>query len=196
MDQPDSDVNDAAVDEWVDETTAFDRVTQTVDVTNEPQTAAEIADRAEVSEPTARKYLSSLADVGRIQAIETNNGRTYKRSPRSIAMRRISAIHREHTREEIQDAIASLESELADLQETYGVTDVDALVTDHDDADRWADVARWREIEDNLDIARAALTLYDYDPDDLALAALMDIEEDDEAAERGAFGIGDAGTTA
>lgn len=200
MPLPEADVNDRAIEDWIEETTAFDRVTQTLDVTTDPQSAGEIADRAEVSEPTARKYLTSLADVGRVQSIETSAGRTYKRSPRSIAMRRISAIHREHTREEISDRIQALEAEIADLQETYDVTDVDALVTERADPDRWSDVARWRQIEDDLDVARAALQLYDYDPDTDAPAIRAgegDVEQGSaEEGDRGAFGLGDAGQTA
>jgi outer membrane receptor protein involved in Fe transport len=97
---------------------------------------------------------------------------------------------------EIEDAIASFEAELSDLQDTYGLTDVDALVTNHDAEDRWADVARWREIEDNLDIARAALNLFDYDPDDAAAAKAGDVGESSRNA-RGAFGeSGDVGSTA
>jgi len=112
-----------------------------------------------VSEPTARKHLNSLADVGRANAIEKNSGVRYKRSPTTIAMRRISAIHREHTKVEIQATIEKLEGELADLRDCYGVSEVEALVAVADDDDRWADVARWREIEDNLTIARGALSL-------------------------------------
>ncbi|MDB2276768.1 ArsR family transcriptional regulator, partial [Halorubrum ezzemoulense] len=55
------DVNEAAIEEWKADTTTFDRIRHVSDVTTEPQAASTIAERAQVSEPTARKYLSILA---------------------------------------------------------------------------------------------------------------------------------------
>jgi hypothetical protein len=46
------------------------------------------------------------------------------------------------------------------------VSDADDLATELDlGDDDWTDVSRWRELEKNLDIAKAALNLYDFDPD-------------------------------
>lgn len=161
------DVNEAAVEKWTADTTAFDRVREVLDVTTEPQTAAVIAERARVSEPTARKHLDVLAETGRVKPIETDAGRTYMRSPQALAMRRIAAIHREHTSEEIRETIRDLKSELAAFREQYEVSDVDELVVVlGPDDDGWQDVARWRQVEQNLDVAQAALSLYDFDPDD------------------------------
>lgn len=136
-------VNEAIVEEWTADTTAFDRVREVLDVTTEPQTAAAIAERARVSEPTARKHLDVLAETGRVKPIETDAGRTYMRSPQALAMRRIAAIHREHTSNEIRETIRDLKAELATFREQYEVSDVDelAVVLDADD-DGWQDVAR------------------------------------------------------
>jgi len=109
------DLNQAVVEEWTDETTAFDRVRQVVDVTTEPQSVAEIADRARVSPPTARKYLSTMAEDGRVKRIDTDTGSQYMRAPQALAMRRIAAIHREHTKDEIRDSIRELKEERANL---------------------------------------------------------------------------------
>lgn len=163
----DGDVNEAVVEEWVDDTTTFQRVRSVVDTTREPQTAAQIADRARVSEPTARKHLSAMAEVGRITAVQTENGTRYKRSPQAMAMRRIAAIHETHTKQELHEEIRALTEEITALQEAYGVTDVDALAVELEAGDEgWEDLARWRQASENLDVARAALSLYDFDPDD------------------------------
>ena len=66
----DGDVNEAVVEEWKDETTAFERIVSVIDVTTEPAFASEIAERAVVSEPTVRKHLQSLASVGRVDTLD------------------------------------------------------------------------------------------------------------------------------
>jgi predicted ArsR family transcriptional regulator len=166
------DVNEATIDEWKEDTTTFDRVRHVIDVTTEPQTASKIADRARVSEPTARKYLSALAETGRVKVVNTDSGARYMRAPQMLAIRRISAIHREHTKTEIRDAIHDLKEELNEFREQYDVTDVDELALELDAGDDgWQDVTRWQQVKQNLEIAQAALSLYDFDPDDSHAAA-------------------------
>ncbi|MEZ3114817.1 winged helix-turn-helix domain-containing protein [Halobaculum sp. MBLA0147] len=191
------DVNEAAVEEWVDETTAFDRVRTVAETTSDPQSASEVADRARVSEPTARKYLESLLEAGLVTAVSTGNGTRYVRSPQSLAVDRIASIHREHTRDEIGSAIERFRDELAALRDTYGVADADALV-DRLDADEtgWQDVHRWRETEERLAVARAALALYDFDPDDTRTAVTRLAYAGHADGDRGAFASGtDESTT-
>jgi hypothetical protein len=163
----DGDVNEAVIEEWKAETTTFERVRTVIDVTTEPQRVMTIAERAHVSEPTARKHLSALAETGRVKTVATDAGTQYMRAPQMLAMQRVSAIHREHTKREIRDAIQDLKEELRDFQEQYDVSDVDDLVLEMEpDDDGWGDVARWQQVKQNLDIAQAALALYDFDPDD------------------------------
>ena len=187
------DVNEAAIREWKADTTTFDRVRDVIDVTTEPQAVSTIADRAHVSEPTARKYLSALAETGRVKEVTTNAGTRYMRAPQMLAMRRISAIHREHTKREIRDAIHDLKEELSDFRAEYGVTNVDELATKLDRGDDgWQDVTRWHQVEQNLEIAQAALFLYDFDPDDSQSAAARHTDSstvgEDSAQTQGALG--------
>ena len=161
----DGDVNEAAVEEWVDETTPFERVKDVLDATTDPEYAKEIAERARVSEPTARKHLSSFVEAGRGEAVPTKSGTAYKRSSQSIAMRRIAAIHREYTKRELTDSIERLRDRIAVLRKEYGANDPDDLACDLESGDEgWQAVARWRTLEQNLDVAKAALSLYDFDP--------------------------------
>lgn len=160
------DVNEAALEEWKGETTAFDRITTVVDSTSEPAFAREIAERAAVAEPTARRHLNSLAEVGRVTAISADGGTKYKRSPSTLAMRRIAGLHAHYSKEELQTAIADLREKLAALREEHGVCDADDLATELEIGDdSWTDVSRMRDLEENLDVAKAALNLYDFDPD-------------------------------
>lgn len=160
------DVNEAAIEEWKEDTTAFDRVTTVIDTTSEPAFASDIAERAAVAEPTARRHLQSLAAVGRVATVSANGGTKYRRSPSSLAMRRIAGLHSHYSKEELQDAIGDLREQLATLRETHGVSDADDLATELEFGDdSWTDVSRMRDLEENLDIAKAALHLYDFDPD-------------------------------
>lgn len=182
------DVNAAAIEEWKQDTTAFDRITTVIDTTAEPAFASEIADRAAVAEPTARRHLNSLADAGRVTAVPADGGTKYKRSPSTIALRRIAGLHAHYSKAELQDAIGDLRERLAALRDEHGVTDADDLASELDiGADSWNDVARMRDLESNLDIAKAALNLYDFDPDGSGHAA-ADTEEPDETSGESAVG--------
>ena len=166
------DVNETAIEGWKADTTTFDRVRHVSDVTTEPQAVSTIAERAHVSEPTARKYLSILAESGRVKVINTDSGTRYMRAPQMLAMKRIAAIHREHTKNEIRDSIRDLKTELNNFREQYDVADVDGLTLELEPGDDgWQDITRWQQIEQNLEIAQAALSLYDFDPDDSHAAA-------------------------
>ena len=183
------DVNEAVIEEWKAETTAFDRVTTVIDATTEPTFAREIADRAAVAEPTARRHLKSLADVGRVMAVSADSGTKYKRSPSTLAMRRISGLHATYSKAELQDAIADLRHKLAALRDEYGVSDVDDLATEMElGDDGWTDVSRWRDLEENLDIAKAALNLYDFDPDGSGTATAESAGSASETDDRSAVG--------
>jgi len=188
-DRWEGDVNEAAVKDWTADTTTFERVRQIIDVTTEPQSASEIAERARVSEPTARKHLSALAETGRVKTITTESGTRYMRAPQMLAMRRIADIHREHTKEEIRQAIQDLKEERRDFQDHYDVADVDELTLELEPGNEgWGDLTRWQQVEQNLEIAQAALTLYDFDPDDSRSAAARASDGRTAARDRGALG--------
>jgi len=193
----DGDVNEAVVEEWKEDTTAFERVTAVVDATAEPAFAAEIADRAAVSEPTARRHLKSLAEVGRIEAVAAEQGTKYKRSPSTLAMRRISGLHQQYSKLELQNGIEELREKIQAFREKHGMNDPDDLATTLGaSSDDWTDVSRWRSLEENLEIAKAALSLYDFDPDETgSAAARVESEEatsDKESGRLAGFSTGTA----
>lgn len=162
------DVNEAVVEEWTAETTPFERVREILLATTTPEYAKAIADRARVSEPTARNHLRTFVDAGVAATVETGRGTQYKRSRQTVAMERISELHTELSRDELTAGIKELRDEIRMYQEEYDATDPDDLVLQLDTKgdDAWMDVAKWRATEENLDIAQAALALYDFDPDD------------------------------
>ncbi|MDZ7730699.1 MAG: ArsR family transcriptional regulator [Natrialbaceae archaeon] len=162
------DVNEAVVEEWTAETTPFERVQEVIRSTSTAQYASEIGDRARVSEPTARAHLKRLVKTGHAETVETGQGTQYKRSRQTIAMRRIVELHRELSREDLVAGIRRLRGDITDLQDQFDATDPDDLaiqIEDGDSADEWNAVTEWRSLEENLDIATAALALYDFNPD-------------------------------
>lgn len=69
-----------------------------IDVTTGPQSTKQIAERARVSEPTARRHLTALAETGRVKTITTDSGTRYMRTTQMLAMRRIADITLERIR--------------------------------------------------------------------------------------------------
>lgn len=179
-DRPPGDVNEAVVEEWKSETTPFERVREVLRTTTSFQYAGTIAERARVSEPSARKHLKTLADAGLADTDRTGQGTRFKRSRESVAMARIGELHSELSRDELVSGIRDLKSRIRSYRDRYDVTDPDDLALELDPGDDgWAVIPEWRALEADLDLAQAALALYDFDPD----------EPEDAGAEdrRGAF---------
>ncbi|WP_222918337.1 winged helix-turn-helix domain-containing protein [Natrinema sp. SYSU A 869] len=163
----DGDVNETVIEEWRAETSPFDRVKEVLLATTTPQYAGAIAERARVSEPSARKHLQTLAEAGLAEREATGRGTRYKRSRETVAMGRIRELHAELTKAELVDGIRDLKEKIETYREEYGVMDPNdlALELEADDGEGWTAISRWRALEENLKIAQAALSLYDFDPD-------------------------------
>ncbi|SIS21416.1 DUF7342 family protein [Natronorubrum thiooxidans] len=163
----DGNVNEAVMEEWVAETTPFDRVREVLLTTTSFQYASAITERAHVSEPSARKHLKTLADSSLAEIDDTGQGTRYKRSRETVAMSRIQELHSELTKKELIEGIRDMKEKISTYQEKYGATDPDdlALELEADDGEGWAAISRWRGLEENLKVAQAALSLYDFDPD-------------------------------
>jgi predicted ArsR family transcriptional regulator len=161
------DVNEAVVEEWKAETTPFERVREVLLSTTSPQYAKELAERARVSEPTARKHLQILAEAGIAQTVSTGRGQQYKRSRQTVAMQRISELHTQLSREELANGIQDLREQVQAYQDEYEATTPDDLALQIESAEtaEWTAVAEWRALEKNLHVAQAALALYDFTPD-------------------------------
>lgn len=153
-----NDVNEQVKAEWKDETTARERVREVLLETTEYETASEIADRALVSEPTARKYLNELVEDGVGEAVQQDRTRTYKRNEHRLVHDRIDELRAEHGRQELVDAIREMNERVQDFRDTYGVEQPEDLAVDLEPGEAgWADVGRWRATRENLALAKAAL---------------------------------------
>jgi DNA-binding transcriptional ArsR family regulator len=153
-----TDINERVVDEWVESTTARERVKEILSETTDYSTVDTLAARARVSEPTTRKYLRELVDEG--LGVTEQDGRTalYKRNEGHIVDRRIAELRRTHSHEELVDGIRRMNESIQEFRETYDVESPEDLAVEFDPGDDgWGDVGRWRSTRRNLAIAKAAL---------------------------------------
>jgi len=96
------DINKQVKADWKAETTPFERVYEIVEQTHDGQSvAAEIADRALVSEPTARRHCKSLVNTGFAETDQDGQTTLYRRDSDRILMSRIRELREEVTRPEL-----------------------------------------------------------------------------------------------
>lgn len=109
------------VSEWVDHTSAFDRVRSIASAVSEPRTLQYIADEAQVSETTASEYLERLVDLNVLQKTSREEELVYSPDPLYTRMEAIRELLAEHDRDELVKLRSALQSQLDDWQDEYGV---------------------------------------------------------------------------
>lgn len=153
------DINEQVTDEWKAETTPFERVYEVLEQTHDGASAAAIAERALVSEPTARRHLNSLANTG--FAATSQDGRTtlYRRDEDRVLQTRIHELRDQTTRDELLDGIKRMKAELREFEDTYDARSPEELARQlpNDAREEWDDVTAWKTTRQNLAIAQAAL---------------------------------------
>lgn len=155
-----TDPNVVAVEEWKASTTTFERVEAILRRTRASQSAKEIADRASVSEPTARKHLTSLAESNRATTERSGNTTRYRRNEDQRRWTRIQTLADEHTREELAGAIREMKAEIRGFETEYDATSPDELagLLEPDDEMGWENLTRWKTTRRNLAFATTALS--------------------------------------
>lgn len=156
-------VNEVVENEWIEATTPFERVHETVRRTYGPEPAAEIADRARVSPTTARKHLRTLVDSGEVTTSQDGQTTQYRRSKTAIVTEHAQALLAERTPEEIASGIAEMKATIRGWREEYDVESPEefARTVDVADADRdpEAILTEWQTTRRNLTLAQAALAI-------------------------------------
>ncbi|WP_276257987.1 winged helix-turn-helix domain-containing protein [Haloglomus litoreum] len=149
-----------AGEDWKESTTALERVQQVVEQTRTPKTAGEIADEALVSEPTARKHLRSLVEVGTAATTEDQNATRYARNEDTMLYQRIRELSAEHSRDELIASIREMKERIGALETEYDAASPEELASSlGGDAPpgAWEAVSEWQTTERNLHIAQAAI---------------------------------------
>jgi len=164
------DINDRVRSEWKDETTPFERVYEVLEQTHDGHSAADIAERALVSEPTARRHLEALVETG--FGTKSEEGRTtlYRRDDDRVLMTRIRELRNEADRTDLLKGIQRMKAEIRAYEEQYDVLSPEELARQlpNEATDEWSDVTEWKTTRQNLAVAQAALA---YDEASLQLTA-------------------------
>lgn len=153
------DIDEHVKANWKEETAPFERVYEIVEQTHEGQAAAEIADRALVSEPTARRHCKTLVNTGFAETDKRGRTTLYKRDTDRVLVTRIRELRDETTRDQLLEGIERMKSEIRNYENRYEVLSPEELARelDPDDAEGWEDLTAWKTTKQNLAIAQAAL---------------------------------------
>jgi DNA-binding transcriptional ArsR family regulator len=103
-----------------------------VEGTHEGQSAAEIADRALVSEPTARRHCEALVNTGFAETEQDGRTTLYRRDPDRVLATRIRELREELTHEELLEGIERMKTEIRGYQEAYDVLSPEELARELD----------------------------------------------------------------
>jgi predicted ArsR family transcriptional regulator len=153
------DINEHVRAEWKAETTPFERVYEIVEQTHEGQSAAEIADRALVSEPTARRHCKALVNTGFAETESEGQTTLYRRNADRILMSRIRELRENTDRDELLDGIRQMKTEIREYEDRYDVVSPEELAQklDADETEGWDDLSMWKTTRQNLAVAQASL---------------------------------------
>jgi DNA-binding transcriptional ArsR family regulator len=162
------DINDRVRSEWKDETTPFERVYEVLEQTHDGHSAADIAERALVSEPTARRHLEALVETGFGTTSEEGRTTLYRRDDDRVLMTRIRELRNEADRTDLLEGIQRMKAEIRAYEEQYDVLSPEELARQlpNEATDEWSDVTEWKTTRQNLAVAQAALA-YDEASDQL-----------------------------
>jgi DNA-binding MarR family transcriptional regulator len=157
------DVNDVVVEEWVEETTPFERVYEIIRRTYDPASASEIADRARISPTTARKHLRTLVDAGEVTTAQDGQTMLYRRSETGIVTEHAQSLLAERTPEEITSGIAEMKTQIQEWRDEHGVDSPEELARELDiedvDSDYGTLLREWQTTRRNLALAEATLAI-------------------------------------
>lgn len=153
----------AAIDQWIENKTAFQRVYTTILGTTEPTSASTIADQAHCSETTARDALQQLAEM-RIVIRHDERPVTYRRNDSYLTWRRVESLTADHDPETLRQRLSELVEKDQSFQDQIGVSEPDAVsgddmaIDDHDTAgNHWEALSEWRTVRRNIRVLRRAV---------------------------------------
>ncbi|MUV85446.1 helix-turn-helix domain-containing protein [Natronomonas sp. CBA1123] len=156
-------MNDIVEEEWVEETTPFERVYEIIRRAYDPASAAEIADRTRVSPTTARKHLRTLESAGEVTTSQDGQTTRYRRSETAIVTEHAQSLLAERTPEEIASGIADMKAQIQEWREEYDVDSPEEFARELDiddvDSDYGALLTEWQTTRRNLALAQAALAI-------------------------------------
>ncbi|SFR47348.1 DUF7342 family protein [Halorubrum sodomense] len=149
---------------WKDDRTTFQRVYDVMTGVTEPASASEVADRAACSPDGARNALTQLAELGIVDR-RGSRPAEYRRNESYFEWKRVETLADDHTAAALRERLDDLLAEDADLQESFGVPDPDAVsvapVEGGDHAavhDRLESLSRWRTVRHDIELLQRAVS--------------------------------------
>lgn len=177
------DTNETVEEQWVEETTPFERVHEIIRRIYEPTPADAIAERARVSPTTARKHLRVLVNTGDVTTTQDGQRTCYHRSETSIVTEHAQALLAERSPEEIASGIADMKSAIRNWRQAHGVDSPEELARELDVADADSEIGsvvrEWQTTRRNLALAQAALAIAEASRSGHLTATDRDEENDD-----------------
>ena len=157
------DVNEAAIEEWKQETTTRERIRAVIQRIQEPTAASTIAERARASQPVVRDTLADLANLGVVETLETPQGTLYKRDDRMSIYNQIIQLQEAYDEDELVAELQNLKGTVNGFRDQYEVESPTELAQElePDDAAGWEDHTVWQTAEKNLYLAKAAISFSD-----------------------------------
>jgi len=157
------------VEQWVEETSAFERVLSIVFDITDPRTAGHIAQRAQVSEETAREYLDGMVTLGAVLADDSGGATVYFPDPGYLRFREVRSMARDHGRSELVEMAASTADVIEQYRDRTGVETLDELEARINDGEFSEETtvdyknvaADWLSTRQQLDRIEDAIDWYD-----------------------------------
>jgi DNA-binding transcriptional ArsR family regulator len=161
---------------WADQSAA-DRVRWVAESLAEPRTAGWVAEEAEVSPSTARKYLERLADDRRLTRHEDGNRTRYAPDPVTRYLDEVREAYEAQSADELAASLTDLRSRIDGWREEYDVStpnELRATVAEVDPSAaerRREDALEWEHARERIRVLEDALGLYDRFPADPEVVA-------------------------
>lgn len=160
-----------------DDQSAADRVRWVAESLAEPRTAHWVADEADVSPATARKYLERLADDRRVTRLEDGERTLYYPDRIAQYLDEVREAYDDRTADELAAALEDIRDRIERWRDDYDAStpnDLRATIGDVDaeEAERRREVAlEWDHLESRVGVIEDALRLHDRFPDGARLPA-------------------------
>ena len=140
---------------------------------HDPKTAGRVAERAECAPNTARKHLEDLVSLGVVRRVEGEAGTRYVRNEAYFRWREADDLAAANSTEALLDALADLESQEAEFQETFDAPTPAAVAlpeegTHADIEERLSTLSEWATVRRAIARHRDALRIAREDEERLA----------------------------
>ena len=134
-----------------------------------PRTASWVATETGVSVKTAQKYLEQLVADNVLRKITQGEQTRYCVDQLMATYREVATLQREHDREKLTAALASMRAEITDWKTSYDAETPGELRASIAELDDKAEIntrrevaTEWEHLEDRIPVIRAALTEYEW----------------------------------